>query len=247
MFPTHMKVVTINIEGTKHFDRWIPFVQQEDPDVLCLQEVYAVDLDRISTDIGMRYTFVPTLLINDFFEDVERHDVRDWGIAVFYKKLPRQVHAEYYTKDATKPGSLPLWNGRVGDIWKQAVIVARFEGGISVACTHFAWTKEGVATDYQRSYMRDLLHVLHRHQPIVFCGDLNAPRGRATWEMVEDHYEDNIPADTFSTLDPVLHKVPGLPYIVDGFFTSSELEVTDVRVVDGVSDHRAVVGEVLRP
>lgn len=221
-------------------------MQKEDPDVLCLQEVYAQDLDRISTDLQMRYTFVPTLLINDFFEDVGHHDVRDWGIAVFYKKLPHQVCTEYYTKDTTKPGALPLWNGRIGDIWKQAVIIARFEGGISVACTHFAWTTKGVATDYQRSYMHDLLHVLHRHHPILLCGDLNAPRGRATWEMVEDHYTDNIPADTVSTLDPLLHKVPGLPYVVDGFFTSHGLVAQDVRVIDGVSDHRAIVGEVKR-
>jgi exonuclease III len=32
-----MKLININIEGDKHFDTVIPFLEKEKPDVLCLQ------------------------------------------------------------------------------------------------------------------------------------------------------------------------------------------------------------------
>ena len=239
-----MKLISLNIEGSKHFDRWLPFVVREDPEVLCLQEVYASDLDRIASELQMRYEYMPTLIINRYFDDVERHDMRDWGIALFYKSLPINTRLHYYTHDTTKVGELPLWNGRIGDIWKQAVIMSRFSNGITIACTHFAWSTHGESTDYQKSYMHDLIHTLHQEHPLVLCGDLNAPRGRATWAMLEEHYTDNIPRDVTTTLDPKLHKVPGLPYVVDALFTSTGVVARDVEVVSGVSDHQAIVGEV---
>ncbi len=53
-----MKLININIEGDKHFDRVIPFIERELPDVLCLQEVFKGDLIRFS-DAGYFSHFLP--------------------------------------------------------------------------------------------------------------------------------------------------------------------------------------------
>lgn len=240
-----MKLISLNIEGSKHLERWIPFVQTESPDVLCLQEVFITDLEHIAHALQMRYVFMPTMVINRYFEDTGRYEERDWGIAMFYKDAPSRTKLLYYTHDTTLPGKIPLYNSRdAGDIWKQAVILCTFPTKITIATTHFAWTTNGESTDYQKTYMNDLINVLGHEDSIVLCGDLNAPRGLATWAMLDLHYKDNVPPDVTSTLDPQLHKVPGLQYVVDAFFTSPSVNVKNVRVVEGVSDHQALIGEM---
>ncbi len=237
-----MKLISLNIEGDKHLDRCIPFLRQESADVVCLQEVFEADLDTIRKGLGMRFEFVPILQINDSFNGKSAKG--DWGIALFFKELPHTVTHTYYANDTSTKGVLPVWDGRSDDIWKQAVILATFESGITIATTHFAWSPKGTSTEYQRAYMKDLINVLSSERDVVLCGDLNAPRGRATWQMLADIYTDNIPPDVTTTLDQNLHEVSGLQYVVDAMFTGGHCVATDVQVIDGVSDHMAIVARI---
>jgi hypothetical protein len=47
-----------------------------------------------------------------------------------------------------------------------------------------------------------------------------------------------------TSLDQNLHRVKGLQYMVDGCFSSGDVNVTSVKLCDGVSDHMAVVAIV---
>ena len=60
------------------------------------------------------------------------------------------------------------------------------------------------------------------------------------------HLTDNLPPEIDSTLDPVLHRVPGLHLAVDTIFSTPEYVVKKVRTIAGVSDHKAIVGEIER-
>ena len=53
--------------------------------------------------------------------------------------------------------------------------------------------------------------------------------------------------DVKTTIDNQLHRSDDeIMVVVDGFFSQPEYEVDQVRVVPGVSDHMAIIGEVER-
>jgi hypothetical protein len=57
---------------------------------------------------------------------------------------------------------------------------------------------------------------------------------------------DHLPANVTSTLDPQFHRAKGLEYVVDTIFSTPEYEVTEVRVLNGISDHKGIVARVER-
>jgi hypothetical protein len=64
--------------------------------------------------------------------------------------------------------------------------------------------------------------------------------------MMASVMKDNIPPEVTTTLDQEIHGVKGLQFVVDGMFSQPPYVVNNVRVVTGVSDHCALVGEVSR-
>ena len=53
-----MKLISLNIEGDKHLDdKILPFFDKEKPDVLCLQEVFAKDIQKICQRTGLEKYF----------------------------------------------------------------------------------------------------------------------------------------------------------------------------------------------
>ena len=57
---------------------------------------------------------------------------------------------------------------------------------------------------------------------------------------------DNIPPPVTTSIDGPLHRAGDLGLMVDGMFTTQGYEAREVRVVDGVSDHCALVATVAR-
>ena len=105
-------------------------------------------------------------------------------------------------------------------------------------------TKDGEVTQFQLE--ADALFVKQAKTlgEFVFCGDTNAPRGKEAFDLIAKEFKDNIPTKYTSSLDPLLHRVKGLNYMIDCLFTTSGYIATDVKLKDGVSDHMAVVAEI---
>jgi len=57
-----LKIISLNIEGRKHLSRVMPFFEREKPDVICLQEIYESDFEKIEKETGMKGIFEPTVL-----------------------------------------------------------------------------------------------------------------------------------------------------------------------------------------
>jgi hypothetical protein len=76
------------------------------------------------------------------------------------------------------------------------------------------------------------------------CGDFNAPRGRLIFDRIATKYKDNIPPYVTTTIDKNIHHAGDLQLVVDGLFSTSKYEVRSVQVLDGLSDHCAIIGEV---
>jgi hypothetical protein len=75
---------------------------------------------------------------------------------------------------------------------------------------------------------------------------MNAPRGKESFSRLAKKYKDNIPPEYKTSIDQNLHKVKGIQFMVDGLFTTPSYKASDVKLVDGVSDHMAVVAEITK-
>lgn len=242
-----MKVITLNIEGSKHLlTRVLPFLNREQPDVICLQEVFAVDVAQIEKTLGMHGRFVP-------MTDVDKVTIHTpkplglWGIYLgtrlptgdlghqFYKGSPTRVPKFLENNDSNALNRALIW-----------MEVTDGQASYVVATTHFVWSKDGEASAEQLYYLDKLLKITRQLPPHILCGDFNAPRGRATFGRLQAEYQDNIPAEIKTTIDGKFHRAGELEFMVDGMFSQPEYIIRQVRVVDGLSDHMAVVGEVSR-
>ena len=64
------------------------------------------------------------------------------------------------------------------------------------------------------------------------------------FDRIARKYKDNIPKKYKTSLDQNLHRVKGLQYMVDGLFTTPGYKASNVKLVDGVSDHVAIVADI---
>lgn len=250
-----LKLISLNIELDRHLDTVLPFLQEERADVICLQEVRERNLAVLEKGLHMKGFFVPTC-IPDVERVVDKGATGEGklvvseelvkkgpeGIALFTGIPVHSTHTDYYHKMSEE---VPRWSVGHNRVLFSAIVE---KGGknYTVGTTHFTWTPDGEKSPEQERDMEKLLEILARFPDIVFCGDFNAPRGREMWAKLAERYKDNIPAEYRSSLDPTLHRVGHFERMVDGLFSTPEYRVFDVRFVEGVSDHKAVVGCIER-
>mgnify|MGYP003518349091 FL=1 len=80
----------------------------------------------------------------------------------------------------------------------------------------------------------------------IITGDFNAPRGRETFAIFAEKFKDNIPLSYESSLDTKFHRSPEIrsgerKNMVDCLFSTPSYFITDVKLIEGVSDHKAIV------
>lgn len=244
MEETSIQLVSINIEGKKHHTRVLPFLHEQDPDVICLQEVFEPDFELFKKEFGMDGLHVP----------ITRKELTDasgtkthvpWGIGII-SRLPIKEKSSipYYTCAET----LQIFDKKnINDTADRVLASMRVEKEntfFTVATTHFTWTPDGNPSEIQWRDMSKLFDILDNFPDIILCGDFNAPRGGEIFDMLAKRYTDNIPPHYITSLDHTLHRVAHLDRMVDGLFTTNHYQIRDVRLVCGVSDHCAVVAVI---
>jgi endonuclease/exonuclease/phosphatase family metal-dependent hydrolase len=243
-----LKLVSINIERDKHLNRVIPFLQSEKPDVLCLQEVFEKDLPLFEKLMGSQYRFSAS----------GNHDVDGAtgieGEALFVR--PRVSH--WFHEQYAGPTEVCTTTDQMSVEEKNACIrrtvtgceIQQGSSNFRIATTHFTWTPDGKADNYQRLDVRNLLHTVSPLGELVLCGDFNAPRGGEIFSFISDHYQDAIPARYKTSLDIALHRAGKerpeelADKMVDGLFLSRGYTASGVRLESGISDHCAIVGKI---
>ncbi len=242
--PMPLKLLSLNIEGDNHFDRIFPFLATEQPDVLCLQEVFEVDIPLFEEKTGMKATFLPQWVVNK--DNPYRLNPKGkQGVALLTAFPQSPIAATYYFGDGV---NLPEVSEVTPDQVQRAVIVSDISKDgktYRVATTHFTWSPGGSVTDIQRQHLQSLLSVIQPLGEIILCGDFNAPRGKEIFDTLATLYTDNIPSNIQTTMDQNLHRVPGLMFVVDVLFTSPTYQVQNAQVIDGVSDHCAILATIV--
>jgi endonuclease/exonuclease/phosphatase (EEP) superfamily protein YafD len=236
-----IKLMQLNIERDRHFARIFPFIHAQQPDVVCMQEIYERDVPLVAAQLGMHAHFAP---MNRRIEDGSEHVQ---GTAVFSTAPIRKTWVECY---AGNPARLPLYDGETADAkhatqnFGIAFIEIESDALYRIGTTHFPWTADASASDFQREDMRAMLETLKQVGEFVLTGDFNAPRGGEIFGILADAYTDHVPPRYTSSIDGSLHRAGALPYMVDGIFSSPGYIVTDVTMHTGVSDHCAILATV---
>lgn len=241
-----MKFVSINIEGSKHFVRLFPFLKEQKPDVLALQEVFECDLEAIKVASGLKEcVFYPQA--NVTMDNIHLPLNGPWGVAIFANEI---ISHEAFYYFGHQDGKLALFiNDDPGSIDRVAIAAkARVNNeDFQIATVHFSWSGGPDITNKQKEDYSRLKQFLNKFDEMIFCGDLNTPRGFEIWNDLAKKYTDNIPQDIDTTIDKNLHKSgKDIRLVVDALFTSEHYVAENVQVVSNTSDHMAVVGEIER-
>jgi endonuclease/exonuclease/phosphatase family metal-dependent hydrolase len=247
-----MKLTNINIEGDRHYETVLPFLKRESPDVFCLQEVFELDLS-ILTHGMYQSVFLPITL-----KQRER-GLEPFGIvlAVRNDHVIFDTKTYYYHDDS---GQVREFHEEDKDtsVNPGVIVTDVTVDGIPfvVATTHFTWIPNGdTPTPWQRQDMERFLTYMGGQSPHVLTGDFNIPRNKnPLYNKLTEHYTDSVPSTYSSSLDRSIHRLGHntetahifTDYMVDYLFTQEPYRATNVRLEFGISDHAAVVGEILR-
>lgn len=236
-----LRLVSVNIERSKHLERVIPFLHEVLPDVVCIQELNEWDVERFKKELAMDVSYVP-LGINPN-EPGHPDGPGVIGIGIFSQQID-DVDMRFYRGR--------LENGRVSvnrllqNLALLSCDIAHEGNTYKIVTTHFTWTPDGQSTDLQRTDLANMLASLDGLDQFVLCGDFNAPRGGEIFSHLAARYTDNIPQEYTTSIDGDLHRAGPLPLMVDGLFSTSDYIISNVSLQSGVSDHCAIVARIVK-
>lgn len=234
-----LSLISLNIERDKHLELATPYLAESGADVVCLQELLESDIPKFTEALGAPCLFVPSTLYP------AQNGLVAQGTGIF-TRLP--VVGREVRRYAGNEGELgefveaydPKSNAQRQSNSISLVRVAKDGEEFSIATTHFPWTPDGQADDLQRAAVLNMLRVIEELGEMVLCGDFNAPRGGEIFSAIAEKLKDNVPEKYTSSLDGTIHRAGQLPYMVDGLFSTPGYSITDVEMVNGVSDHCAL-------
>ena len=250
-----LKLITLNVQRNNHWDRIIPFLESEQADVVCLQEFFDEDIERLE-ELGYELIgFQPIVIFPDDSNRIERASVQG---NILFSKLPfKNPGMEYYHIGADP---LPLYDRTSTETiyatQNMGLLWATFEkdgAPYTIAITQFTWTPDGYPNDMQEKNIEKMLTIARKHPELIFCGDFNIPRKQNNlYSKLVEHFSDAIPEDITCSLDMELHRAANHPvqgpriaqFMVDYILHTPQYQVRDVRRVCGVSDHCAMVGNI---
>jgi exodeoxyribonuclease-3 len=159
-----MKIFSWNINGIRAAiknEKFLPFVEQFEPDVLCLQETKAMR-DQVEVDLED---------YDEYWNSAERKGYS--GTAIFTKKPPEVVFLGIPDHIATKYKLVDTY----GDTTKEGrVLTLEFEGFfVSTVYTPNAkdnLTRLELRQQWDQAYFA-YMKELETQKPVIFCGDLN--------------------------------------------------------------------------
>lgn len=254
-----IRLVTLNMERDKHLDRVYAFLEREQPDVACLQEVFEEDAARLARLLGASYTFLPMVYQKRHTGEgyaaqgvaiLSRMQVLDEGGTYYHRSHPEDIL--YYVSGTALDNRA---NMAMCFVYVDVVPFTGASEPVRIITTHFTWSPNGLIHEHQKQDMEVLLYELSRMGEFVLTGDFNVPRGyNEIYDILADRFTDEVPRHFETSLDLTLHRVRDMPeererlskYMVDYIFTTDAYRMEDVSLRFGLSDHAAVVGVVRR-
>jgi hypothetical protein len=242
-----MKLISVNVEGSTHLERTLPFFTSQVADVVCVQECNK-NTQKILEGLGYTTHFLPITLRKEGSTTIPEGLLLASLLPVTFKHL-------YYFEPAEE--LILFKKGHARETCKQGLILGTIIDGDAeyhIATNHFTWTPDGSTPNQnQKDDLIALLEIVKKFPPHVMCGDFNIPRHENyLYHDLLTTYTDGVPERFKSSMDKNLHRVGNDPekvimfekYMVDYIFTQAPYKAENVRLEFGISDHAAVIGDI---
>jgi endonuclease/exonuclease/phosphatase family metal-dependent hydrolase len=239
---SRLALACINIERSKHLSRVVTFLRAHAPDVACLQEVDAGDVDALSEQVGYPHRFfIPMCRFPG------PNGARPIGIAILSRHAFASSEDIRYAGGGSGRDALDRSSEEARfrtNRYSVGLVGIAFHGlSFTIGTTHFPWSAHARTLEFQRSACDRLLELLD-DRSLVLCGDFNAPRGKEIFSRLATQWTDHVPPTHTTSLDPVLHRAGFLQLMVDGIFSTPDYDVSGVTLHQGVSDHCAITARI---
>lgn len=237
-----IKLLSLNIEHDRHLERVRNTIAKHAPDIVCLQEVFESDCAYLAAVGDYHFKFA---LSSYMPRRIESTQAMDWGIAILSRTPLEHFDVACYSDDSR------IRTFAAPNDPRRLIVAAEIEhrgARYLIATTHFTWSEEGRISDEQVADFERMQKLLARYSDYVLCGDFNAPRGREMFALFTDRLGliDHLPPHITSTIDGNFHRAGDLNLAVDTVFATPHYQVSEVQVIDGVSDHKAIVARIDR-
>ena len=234
------RLVSLNIERSRHLDRLIPFLRQHQPDVVCLQELVQRDIEAIRAGTGLAHVHFAEMAVHPA-------DNQLFGVGILASEPFDDADVVRYAGNGSGSQLFDrtTTESRV-ETCRYVAARVRLSGaarGLTVATTHFPWTPDGQSRPFQTAAVTSMIEGLQG--PLILTGDFNAPRGGPVFASLAAAWTDCIPGDVVTSIDPELHRSGPLQLMVDGLFVTPRYRAEAVRLQTGLSDHQAVTARVV--
>ena len=236
-----ISLVSLNIEGDKHLDAVIGFLQKNNPEIVCLQEVFEKDFPFIKKQMDMAGYFAPMTIEKT---GGLKNNLTACGVAILTNLYAEKTLPLYYFGESDSIPFAVKGNPDTVNKVLLSIILTKNNNRFTFGTTHFTLSDEGKADENQRRDLKEMLKLLSDFEDIILCGDFNAPRGGEIFSKISSKYKDNIPLEYETSIDSKLHRAKGLKLMIDGLFSTPHYQIKNVRLIEGVSDHCAITAEV---
>jgi exonuclease III len=262
-----MKFIALNIEKNKHIEVVLEFLKKEKPSVVCIQEIFLNTFEIFKKELNMFGVFCHLKMYKD-----ENSTLYSEGIAIFSLFPIINCNIFQYSDNDNIVDTTSSFDvlpedekhkRNINKEYNRKLLVVEIEKDNkkwSIATTHFTWAYYGYVDKDSKRFIWDIKEVFLKEQKndldrllkildnlgeFIFTADLNAPRGGIIFDTIAKRYKDNIPDEYKTSIDQNLHRVKGLQLMVDCLFTTINYKADNVRLVDALSDHMAIVADVV--
>ena len=243
-----MKLIAINIQNNFHNAVVLDFLKKENPDVLCLQELLEEEVEFFKKEMEMEGKFQAIGYIRGVTYPTIKE--KKYGIGIFAKKIIESGSEFYAGQEKNIIKSFEEYMSDENFRKNRALVWIKMEDKnkipFTIITSHLPDTYKGETTPYQIEVVSSFMKSLEKFKEFIFCGDTNAPRGKEAFSLIAQKYKDNIPSEYTTSIDQNLHRVKDLQNMVDGLFTTPTYKASDVKLIDGLSDHMAIVAEITK-
>jgi len=242
-----MKLLQLNVWQGRTIRRALPFLTKQNPDILCIQEVYSSktephswdafhSLELIQNELGIPHVFFSPLY--SFYVAGEKVTFGNAILSRFPFKNAKSIFTKgKYIDDISKDELLSNTRN------VQSVILEIDNFQLKIVNHHAHREPTGAGSEESVLRMRKVVDFIGTTGlPIIIAGDMNVNPSTETAKLLQ-RYGTNL-TGTSLTKSTMTDLAMFLPVAPDHIITSKEIDVKDFTISEEtVSDHKALILE----
>lgn len=241
--PMQITYLSLNIWGGRLLHTLIPFLKEQQPDILAVQEVYngseptLPDSLRSYSLIAQAlefpfHTFVPA------FGHVLLEGTVDRGNAIF-SKFPLMAQKTLFFTVPYNSSLVEAYPYDTTPYLMQHNLVALPHGKIMhVYNTHGLWGTDPHDNERRLKMSDMIVQEVSQKSPLILSGDFNVKESSQTIQRIARNLQNVCVGKAHTTINHRRKPPEFAPYVIDCMFVSSDIQILTSAILDvDVSDH----------